>query len=94
VALAQRHGVSKAALALHLDYYSLKERLEAGPRERAARAGDGARFVELPLRAVSGGPACAIEVEDGRGARLRLELPGVGPGELAGLVGSVWSPPR
>jgi hypothetical protein len=36
-----------------------------------------------------------LEVEDGHGARLRLELQGiVGAGELAGLVGSVWSQPR
>lgn len=94
VALAQRHGVSKASLALRLDYYSLKKRLEAAPRPRPQAAGTGAPFVEIPLRAVAGSPACVLEVEDGRGARLRLELQGVGSGELAGLVGSVWSGSR
>ena len=94
VALGQRQGVSKTSLALRLDYYSLKKRLEAAPRQRPEREGAGAQFVEIPLRAVSGGPACVIEVEDGRGARLRLELQGVGVGELAALMGSVWSRQR
>ena len=94
VSLAQRHGVSKTSQALRLDYYSLKQRLETATRPPPAREGAGGRFIEIPLRAVSGGPACVIEVEDGRGARLRLELQGVGAGELAGLVGSVWSQPR
>jgi hypothetical protein len=94
VALARRHGVSKTSLALRVDYYSLKKRLEASPRQRAERDGAVARFVELPLRAVPGGAACVVEVEDRRGARVRLELQGLGPGELAGLVGTVWSRPR
>jgi hypothetical protein len=95
VALARKHGVSKTSLALHLDYYSLKRRLEAGPGPRPEREGAGARFVEIPLRPVPNGSACVLEVEDGHGARLRLELQGiVGAGELAGLVGSVWSQPR
>ena len=94
VALARKHGVSKTSLALRLDYYSLKRRLEAAPGPRPEREGGGARFVEIPLHPVPNGSACVLEVEDGRGARLRLELPGVGAGELAGLVGCVWSQPR
>ena len=91
VALAHRHGVSKTSLALRLDYYSLKKRLKATARQRPVRAGDEGRFIELPLRAVSSGSVCVLEVEDNRGARLRLELQGVGAEELAGLVQSVWS---
>ena len=95
VALAQRHGVSKTSLALHLDYYALKKRLEAGPNERPGGGdGAGARFVEIPLRAVPNGAACVLEVEGGRGARLRVELQGVDAGALPELVRSVWSPPR
>ena len=90
VALARRHGVSKTSLALRLDYYALKKRLEAAPRRHPERQGAGARFVEIPLRTVPGGPGCVLEVEDGRGARLRMELQGVDAGELPGLVRSVW----
>jgi hypothetical protein len=39
-------------------------------------------------------PACVLEVEDGRGARLRLELHGHGAGELADVVRSVWNERR
>jgi hypothetical protein len=94
VVLAQRHGVSRTSQALRLDYYALKKHLEAAPQQRAEREGAGARFVEIPLRAVPNGSACVLEVEDARGARLRMELQGVDPGALAGLVRSVWSQPR
>jgi hypothetical protein len=94
MALAHKHGVSKTSQALRLDYYALKKRLEAAARERPARAGADGRFIEIPLRPVPGGPACVLEVEDRRGARLRMELQGMGSGELAGLVRTVWSQPR
>jgi hypothetical protein len=94
VTLAQKHGVSRTSQALRLDYYSLKGRLEAGPR-RPVRAEAEGRFIEIPLRpALPGGSTCVLEVEDARGARLRLELQGMGAGELAGLVRSVWSEAR
>jgi hypothetical protein len=94
VELARRHGVSRTAQALRLDYYSIKKRLEAAQRPRGTREAPESRFVELPLRAVPAPPACVLEVEDGRGARLRVELQGFGAGELAGLVRTVWSEPR
>lgn len=100
VELARRHGVSRTARALRVDYYSIRKRLEGteptlpaiGPR--ASGAASGARFVELALGAMPGAPACVLEVEDGRGARLRLELQGLGAVELAGVVRSVWGEAR
>ena len=94
VGVAKKHGVSRISRALRLDYYALKRRLEAAPRQHPAPERAGGRFIEIPLRAVSGGPACVVEVEDPRGARLRMELQGMGPQELAGLVRSVWGRPR
>ena len=102
VKLARGHGVSRTAHALRVDYYSIRKRLEAAERTspaitpRAIGAGSGAmdRFVELPLHAMPAPPTCVLEVEDGRGARLRLELHGHGVGELAGVVRAVWSEPR
>ena len=88
VQLARGQGVSKAARALGLDYYTIKNRLEA------TAEGSDQRFVELPLRGLPGSPACVLEVEDGRGARLRLELQGLDAGDLAGVVRSVWSESR
>ena len=103
VKLACRHGVSKTAQALRLDYYSLKKRVETAPEPRRAGAGtagirgaesSGGRFVEIPLPGVSVTLTCVLEVEDGRGARMRLELQGLGAGDLAGVVQSVWSERR
>ena len=79
---------------------SLKKRLETAAQPRPAREGAGGaeraggRFVEIPLRGVPASPACVLEVEDGRGARLRLEFRDIGAGEVAGVVQSVWSERR
>jgi hypothetical protein len=97
VELARKHGVSRTACALRLDYYSIKRRLEAAPppgRTTGSGSGSGGRFIELPLRGMPAPPACVLEVEDGRGARLRLELHGHGAGELADVVRSVWNERR
>ena len=98
VKLARKHGVSKTACALRVDYYSIKRRLEATPPPppppRASGAASGDRFVELPLRAMPAPPTCVLEAEDGHGARLRVELHGPNVGELAGVVRAVWHEPR
>jgi len=102
VAVARRHGVSKACKAARVDYYPLKRRLEAA--EAAPQAAEGSaprragksrrqadRFIEIPLGAMPNGSGCVLEVEDRRGTRLRMELRGVSTEELASLVRSVWS---
>ena len=90
VDLARDHGVSATAMALGLDYYSLHSRLEActlaspqGPTMRGS-------FLEIPFPAPASGPGCMLEFEDGRGARLRLELGRLAPGELEALVVAIW----
>lgn len=99
VDLASIHGISRTSQALRLDYYCLKKRLEAASprtsarRSPAPRAASPVPFIELPLQAAAG-PACVIEVDDGRGATLRMELQGVAAGDLTGLVGSVWGERR
>ena len=83
VALARRHGVSPTARALRLDYASLRGRVE---RSGAA----GRPFVEVV--AAPAGRTCVVEVEDGRGARMRVRLAGedvVAP--LEALARSFWS---
>ena len=101
VKLAREHGVSKTRHALRLDYYSIKKRLDSAVPTSSAitspvvsGAGSEGRFVELPLGAMPAPPTCVLEVEDGRGARLRLELQGLGAGELAGVVRSAWGEAR
>ena len=92
VDLARVHGVYRTSQALRLDYYCLKKVEAASPEPSARRtpvrrAAAPVPFIEVPLRAAPG-PACVIELDDGRGAKLRVELAGIATGDLAGLVGS------
>lgn len=84
VHLAARHGLNRTARALHLDYYSLKKRLDKAesPRQQTAPA-----FVELPA-AFATVPECLIELEDGA-VSLRLHLKGYSATDIAAVGRSV-----
>ena len=90
--LAARHGVSKTALVLRVDYYALKKRLDAAtPPRRADRSGASAPpFVELPPAPFATAGACVIEFENVSGEKLRIELPGGQVPDLAALSRSFW----
>lgn len=81
--LARTHGINRTARALRLDYYSLKQRA-------TALAGSGTRvpeFVELlPGGMGAPRPECLIEVEDPRGAKLRIHLQGGDLPDVAALT--------
>jgi hypothetical protein len=91
-------GVSRTAQVLGLDYYALRRRMESVLEERPARAtrpiqeaalAEGG-FLEIPpLCAPS--PECVLEIEDPRGARLRVELRGATPAHLETLARTIWS---
>mgnify|MGYP001435105451 CR=1 FL=1 len=66
VKLAIAHGVCRTALALGLDYYSLKQRLEAVAGRQPATE---PAFVELPAPLVVG-KHCTFELGDGAGSTL------------------------
>jgi hypothetical protein len=95
--VGREHGVSKTALRLRLDYYALKERVESAPEERSAVGQPSVRgkgFVEIPLCAPPATPECVLEIEDGQGARLRVELKGAAVAELETLARTFWSVAR
>jgi hypothetical protein len=87
VRLAKRHGVSRTAMALGLDYYGLKRRVGAVVEPAAS---PGVAFLELPT-ALATGKQCQAELKSGSGAVLRLQLSGYEATDLAALVGSLWS---
>ena len=71
VEVAKQHGVWPTARALHLDHNRLKRRVGNGAEEVKSAA-----FVEL----IPHGTmlyVCSVEMEDGRGARMRVELKGL-----------------
>jgi hypothetical protein len=88
--LARRYGLAKTARALRLDYYSLKERMEASDQQGSPEMSTRPAFVELipqPGAAVS---ECTMELEDPSGARMRIHLKGSGVPDLRGLSESFW----
>ena len=85
--LATRYGVSRTSMALGLDYYGLKKRVEeAGDQLQSGCPA----FVELPSPAVTG-KHCAVELDNGHGAMMRVQLSGYDAADLAALAGSFWS---
>ncbi len=78
VRLARRHGLYQTARALHVDYGSLKRRVEAPPM--------GARpaFVELPPAPAREAGAYVIEFTGPR-ATVHIRLAGVALAEVATL---------
>jgi hypothetical protein len=88
VGAARDCGVSKVAGALRLDYYKLKQRLEAPPGLETG--GGGGAFLEIPLPA-SPAAECVFELEDAQGVRLRVAVKGASPAELEPLARAFWS---
>ena len=84
VELAKQHGVWPTARALHLDHSRLKGRVRNGEDDEKNGA-----FVELiPEGAMLCG--CTVEMEDGRGARMRIELKGAAA-DVTALSRTFWS---
>ena len=93
VGAAKEHGPYRISQALRLDYAGLKKRLErAGGGVRTGKP--EARFVELfaaPVSTAMGMRECVVELENGRGAKMRVELNGAGLAGLAGMCSALWS---
>jgi len=96
VAAALEHGAYRVAAELHLDYAVLKRRaaLAGGTTPGSELA---PRFVELfaPAgRAAPAGvaqPACVIEMDNARGAKMRVELDGNALAGLSVLCSAFWA---
>jgi hypothetical protein len=97
VAAAGEHGAYRVAAELHLDYAVLKRRAAlAGGSTSAAELAP--RFVELfapagrTAPAGAAPPACVIEMDNARGAKMRVELGGNGlAAGLSVLCSAFWS---
>jgi hypothetical protein len=87
VRLASSHGVSRTAMMLKLDYYSLKKQVEASADEPQS---SGPAFVELPAP-LMGGKQCLIELENGSGATKRVQLVGYEAADVEAIARSFWN---
>lgn len=84
--LARRRGVYPTARALHLDYGSLKTRLDAAGAGRVPWPA----FVELPPACPPGLGPCVIDLDIPRGGRMRIEVTGVTVADLVTLTQGAW----
>lgn len=87
--LAQQYGLNRTARALRLSYYSLKEHMPVDTRGRGKRP-RSAKFVELLPWSSAGMPECSVELENGRGAKMKIQLQGAALGELSHLTQLFW----
>ena len=91
VKLAEAYGLCRTARTLGLDYSALKRHVaSAGPgdspgarmagakttRARTAAQETASAFVELLPSERAGSPECIVELEDPRGAKMRIHLTG------------------
>lgn len=86
VELARQYGTWPAARALRLDYNKLKQLAVAG-KERPA-LNPSTTFVEV-IRQAAGVSSCIVEMENGRGSRMRIEWKGAA-GDLTALSRTFW----
>jgi len=86
VELARRHGTWPAARALRLDYNKLKQLAVAGNERRSLNP--STTFVEV-IPSGAGVSSCIVEMENGRGARMRMEWKGAAA-DLTALSRTFW----
>ncbi len=82
--LGAEHGVSRTARALGVHFTELKKRVEASRQSSSEKTAPPA-FVEV-LTAPPRCPAeCVVELEDGSGAKMRIQVSGGSLPDLAAL---------
>ena len=74
-------------MALGLDFYALKKRVEAKPPESASarKSASTPAFVELASPSLAAPGECIVEFEDAAGARMRVHLKGGDSPDLLAL---------
>ena len=90
VELAARHGVSKVATTLRLNYTGLKRRLTARTAPPPERSAAAPAFVEMLLGLPPSGPGCVLTLSDPHGRSLRIEWAGAAASEVATVARSLW----
>ena len=88
VKLARQYGLWRTAQILRLDYQRLKVRLGLGESPRRRKAAPA--FVEMAASAV-GFSECTVELENRRGATMRIHLKGVDAAGVAAISQALWS---
>jgi len=96
VSAARLHGVNPTSIALGLDYNHLKHRMRsAASGANKAAPPQSASFMELIVPPDSGhSRECTIELENARGAKMKIQLQNVGIKDLAEWSRTFWDEQR
>lgn len=88
LALAAQVGVYRAAADLGLSYSTLKRWSDAEPPQPEAAGGEAPAFIEwlAPSVLAQQGLECTLEIEGGRGLRVKLSVAGLDLKGLSALV--------
>ena len=86
VGLCEAQGVSRVSRELGLDYYGLKERAEQSAASRKQTEG----FIELSADPGVGCTECHVELDDGGGRRMRLEVRSARGIDVGALGARLW----
>ena len=89
VELVREHGLCRTARVLRLNYYALKKRL-AAVEDVPSRPERKPAFIELLPPGSSSSSACTIEMENARGEKMKIHLPGLVHSDLALLTDRFW----
>ena len=94
---ARLHGVNPTAIALGLDYNHLKERTRSAKRSSSSKKAKSPSFMELivpPPAEARHFRECTIELENTRGAKMKIHLQNAEMNDLAAWIQRFWSEPR
>ena len=90
VKLAQQHKVSTVSKALRLSYGDLKRRAYPAHAQKNKKNISKPSFIELDLKRSTSPQECILEMEDSRGAKMKIHLKGQHELDLAGLGRAFW----
>jgi hypothetical protein len=94
---ARLHGVNPTAMALGLDYNHLKARTQSTSRSRRTRRekAKSPSFMELIVPSEARHfQECTVELENERGAKMKIHLQNVERDDLATWIQRFWSESR
>ena len=92
---ARLHGVNPTAIALGLDYNHLKDRMRSARRSTSGEKPKSPSFMELIMPPETRHlRECTVELENARGAKMKIHLQNVEMNDLAGWIQRFWSEPR
>ena len=90
VRLAGAYGLCKTARTLGLDYNALKKRINSADPRDVSGEETATAFVELVSPQRAGLPECIVELEDPRGAKMRIHVTGHRSSEVVTAVSQVF----